>query len=96
MKERIPVHIVCVCVSCQNESESERLIRLELGSKANGNEPAVIAFVRRGWRESWERQAVRRGFEAFFEVTDMIAVEEQVVVVVDRRSDCRRVSSKQG
>ena len=40
---------------------------------------------------------MRRGFEAFFEDTDMIAVEEQVVVVVvDRRSDCRRVSSKQG
>lgn len=38
---------------------------------------------------------MRRGFEAFFEDTDMIAVEEQVVVV-DRRSDCRRVSSKQG
>ena len=55
MKERVPVYIVCVCVSCQNESESERLIRLELGSKVNGNEPAVIAFVRRGWRESWER-----------------------------------------
>ena len=51
MKERVPV---CV-VSCQNESESERLIRLGLGSNVDEYEPAVIAFVRRGWRESCER-----------------------------------------
>lgn len=53
MKERVPVYVVCV--SCQNESESERLIRLGLGSNVDEYEPAVIAFVRRGWRESWER-----------------------------------------
>ena len=41
--------------ACQNESESERLIRLELGSNVDEYGPAVIAFVRRGWRESCER-----------------------------------------